>query len=268
MQKLKRAMPSKSSDPLQKVRNYWNRRPCNIRHSNKPIGTKRYFQEVEKKKYFVEPHIPLFAEFSKWKGKRVLEIGCGIGTDAVSFARAGADYTAVELSASSLEIARQRFKVFGLTGRFIAGNAEKVSQLLPREKFDLIYSFGVIHHTLWPDKVVSDVVKLMGPKSEFRFMVYAKNSWKHFMILAGIDQPEAQSGCPIAITYDKGEICKLLKGFRIVDLKQTHIFPYQIPAYKKGKYKLQPWFASMPRKMFQALENHLGWHWLIRCRKS
>ena len=55
------------------VREYWDRRPCNIRHSLEPVGTKAYFDEVENRKYFVEPHIPEFAEFHKWQGKNVLE---------------------------------------------------------------------------------------------------------------------------------------------------------------------------------------------------
>src|SRR4051812_9091376 len=63
--------------PVEQVRDYWNRRPCNIRHSPKPVGTREYFDEVEARKYFVEPHIPGFAEFSRWAGKEVLEIGCG-----------------------------------------------------------------------------------------------------------------------------------------------------------------------------------------------
>ena len=257
-----------STSPLEKVKRYWNRRPCNIRHSRQPLGTEKYFKEVEKKKYFVEPHIPPFTEFQKWKGKRVLEIGCGIGTAAVSFARAGAIYTGLDLSEKSLELARQRFRVFGLEGSFLSGNAEELSRLLRGEKFDLIYSFGVIHHVPRPEAVVREVRKLMGPKSEFRLMVYAKNSWKNFMIEAGLDQPEAQSGCPIAFTYDREAVQKLLLGFQILEMKQAHIFPYQIPHYKKGKYRLQPWFAAMPREMFQALENQLGWHWLIRCKSK
>ena len=250
------------------VKAYWDRRPCNIRHGTAPVGTRLYFQQVERRKYRVEPHIPAFTEFHKWKGKRVLEIGCGIGTAAASFVKAGANYAGVELSNTSLELARKRFYVLGLMGRFHLGNAEELSKFLPRQKFNLIYSFGVIHHSPRPEKIVAEARKYMGPKSEFRLMLYARNSWKAIMIKAGLDQPEAQSGCPIALTYDREGVKELLHGFQILEMKQAHIFPYKIPHYKKGKYRLQPWFAAMPRKMFQALENQLGWHWLIRCRKQ
>ena len=79
--------------PLSDVQNYWNARPCNIRHSTKTPGTKEYFDEVEQRKYRVEPHIPGFAEFEKWRGKKVLEIGCGIGTDTIQFRPRGRGVT-------------------------------------------------------------------------------------------------------------------------------------------------------------------------------
>src|SRR3954462_271468 len=103
--------------PIDRVRAFWNARPCNIRHSAKAVGTREYFDEVEHRKYFVEPHIPAFADFARWNGKRVLEIGCGIGTDTVNFARAGAHVTAVELSDASAAVARTRAEVFGLSDR-------------------------------------------------------------------------------------------------------------------------------------------------------
>src|SRR5690348_6605188 len=65
---------------ITEVKEDWNRRPCNIRHSTAPVGSRQYFDEVEARKYLVESHIPRFAEFERWRGKRVLEIGCGIGT--------------------------------------------------------------------------------------------------------------------------------------------------------------------------------------------
>src|SRR5262245_24906868 len=115
---------------IEDVQSYWDRRPCNIRHSPEPVGSRKYFDQVEARKYFVEPHIPRFADFPRWKGKRVLEIGCGIGTDATNFARNGAEYAGIELSAKSLELAMQRFDVYGLKGRFYHGNAEEVDAVV------------------------------------------------------------------------------------------------------------------------------------------
>ncbi len=251
---------------LDDVREYWNRRPCNIRHSLKEVGSRDYFDEVEQRKYFVEPHIPGFADFARWQGRKVLEIGCGIGTDAINFARAGADYSAVELSATSLDLARKRFETYGLQGRLIEGNAESLAPLFPGERFDLIYSFGVIHHTPDPKAAIREILKIIHPNGELRLMLYARNSWKAFMIEEGLDQPEAQSGCPIAFTYSEEDVRKLLDGFDIVELRQAHIFPYVVESYVKYEYEVQPWFKAMPPAMFQALERHLGWHMLITAR--
>ena len=153
------------SVPLERVRAYWDARPCNVRHSPKPVGTRDYFDEVEARKYRVEPHIPPFAEFARWRGKRVLEIGCGIGTDTISFARAGADVTAVDLSPRSLDIARSRAAVFGLSDRvrFHCADAENLSSQVPVEPFDLVYSFGVIHHSPHPDRIVAQLRRYLPP---------------------------------------------------------------------------------------------------------
>jgi ubiquinone/menaquinone biosynthesis C-methylase UbiE len=253
---------------IQTVQSYWNARPCNIRHSSLPVGTKEYFDEVEKRKYFVEPHIPGFAQFARWKGKRVLEIGCGIGTDTINFARAGALVTAVDLSDESLKLAKHRAKVFGLEKNisFYHANAEDLSQYVAIEPYDLVYSFGVIHHTPNPSQAIDQIKRYMTASSEFRLMLYAKNSWKRIMINAGFDQPESQAGCPIAYMYTADEARGLLNGFNVLEIRQDHIFPFVVEKYVNYEYEIVPWFASMPRDMFVALEKNLGWHILITAR--
>lgn len=103
----------------------------------------------------------------------MLQVGCGIGTDTINFARAGADVTAIELSDESLALARKRAEVFGLQNRigFFSGNAEHLSEVLKPEPYDLVYSFGVIHHTTRPEQAVAEIRKFMSPSSEFRMMV-------------------------------------------------------------------------------------------------
>ena len=94
-----------------RIKRYWNAQPCNVKHGKAEPGTLEFFQEVSSRRYRVEPHIPEFAGFHLWQGKRVLEIGPGIGSDAAEFARAGAEYYAIDYSESSVELARKRFDI-------------------------------------------------------------------------------------------------------------------------------------------------------------
>jgi 2-polyprenyl-3-methyl-5-hydroxy-6-metoxy-1,4-benzoquinol methylase len=265
---------------LDRVRDYWNNRPCNIRHSTQPVGTREYFDEVEARKYLVEPHIPAFADFEKWRGKKVLEIGCGIGTDTINFARHGAQVTTVDLSAKSMELAQQRAAVFNLQDkiRFLSGNAEQLSTFVPVEPYDLIYSFGVIHHTPHPDNVLEELRKYTHPGTTVKIMVYHRRSYKVAWIFATEGQgqfwklseiiarnAEAQTGCPIAYTYTRKEGRQLLErhGFKVDKVEVDHIFPYRIPEYVKYQYVREPYFAWMPPPMFRALEKRAGWHLLL-----
>ena len=265
---------------ITRVRDYWNARPCNIRHSTAPIGTKEYFDQVEARKYHVEYHIPGFAQFSCWRDKKVLEIGCGIGTDTINFARAGAQVTAVDLSERSIEIARTRAGVFGLKDRirFILGNAEQLSTFVPVEPYDLIYSFGVIHHTPHPDAVLDQLRKYARPGTAIKVMVYHRHSYKVVYILLTegrgrfwklpelvAKNSEAQTGCPVTYTYTRRQGRELVErhGFRVTGIKVDHIFPYRIPDYVQYRYVKKWHLRWMPRPMFRVLERRFGWHLLL-----
>jgi 2-polyprenyl-3-methyl-5-hydroxy-6-metoxy-1,4-benzoquinol methylase len=262
---------------LARVRDYWNSRPCNIRHSPKPVGTREYFDEVEARKYFVESHIPAFADFEHWRGKKVLEIGCGIGTDTINFARHGAQVTAVDLTEKSLGVAHQRAKVFGMDDRirFFQANAEELSDTVPVEQYDLVYSFGVIHHTPNPERVIEQIRKYTGNQSTVRVMVYNRWSWKVLWILFVYgkgqfwklsrliaEHSEAQTGCPVTYSYSRRDGRRLLEehGFRATEVMVDHIFPFSIPEYLRYQYKMVWYFRWMPRPVFRALERMFGWH--------
>lgn len=263
---------------IEEVRRFWDRRPCNVRHSPREPGTRTYFDEVEARKYFVEPHIPSFAEFPRWRGKRVLEVGCGIGTDTINFSRAGARVTAVDLSGRSLEIARRRAEVFGLADRirFVQGDAESLSRHVPPEPYDLVYSFGVIHHTPRPDRAVAEIRKYVRPGGTVKLMLYHRYATKVLGILLReghgavwrLDElaarhSEAQTGCPVTSLWTPGRVRTLLTGFRIRSMRVDHIFPYRVEDYVQYRYRRVWQYRWLPRPVFRALERLFGWHLLV-----
>ncbi len=267
--------------PVERVAAYWDARPCNIRHSLAPVGTQQYFDEVEARKYLVEPHIPGFAEFEKWRGKRVLEVGCGIGTDTINFARAGARVTAVELSEKSLALARERARIFGLEDviTFYVANAEELSRVVPVEPYDLVYSFGVIHHTPHPERAIVEIQKYLHRESVLKIMVYHRHSWKVWWIMLRYGKgkfwdgdrlvanySEAQTGCPVTYIYSKRQAKKLLQGFDILAEQPEHIFPYVISEYVQHRYKKVWYFRYLPTFIFHWLERSAGWHLCISAR--
>jgi ubiquinone/menaquinone biosynthesis C-methylase UbiE len=262
------------------VRRYWDDRPCNIRHSTKPVGSREYFDEVEARKYFVEPHIPRFAEFERWNGKRVLEVGCGIGTDSINFARAGAQLTAVDLSGESLRIAAERASVMGVEDRieFVQANAEELTSEVSGAQYDLIYSFGVIHHTPRPEAALAEMRRLAAPGCTLKLMVYHRHSWKVLWILAAEGRgrfwnaneliakySEAQTGCPVTYSYSRREGRELVEGngFRASEVSVDHVFPYRIRDYVEYRYVKEPYFRWMPEPLFRSFERQFGWHLLV-----
>jgi SAM-dependent methyltransferase len=258
-----------TTELIDKIKHYWNAQPCNVKHSLSEPGTEQYWNEVTERRFFVEPHLRDFASFHLWRGKRVLEIGSGIGSDAVEFARHGADYVGIDLSEESVAMSRQRFNLFGLTGKFHMMDGADSTAVASLGKFDLVYSCGVMHHFPRIDHMIQNAYDVLVPSGEFRFLVYAKNSWKYSMIRKGLDQFEAQNGCPYAKAYTNEEVYELLGDrFHIERLRQAHCFMYSIPAYKQGRYELEPWFAFMPEDMREAIKEYLGWHLLVKARKT
>src|SRR5262245_48115295 len=119
------AMNRANVELKQRVRAFWQEHPCGTKFSDAEMGSREFFDRIEAHRYGKEWHIPAAADFAGARGLKVLEIGCGLGTDGAQFAAAGADYTGIDLTEASIELARKRFELSGLQGEFRVADAEQ-----------------------------------------------------------------------------------------------------------------------------------------------
>lgn len=162
------------------VKSFWNADPCQSRLSQE-AERRRYFEEISRKRFQGrEWHVPIVAQFESFRGKAVVEVGCGVGTDGIEFARNGASYIGVDLTPNSVELTRERFKLFGIPGRFEVANAEKELPF-PDGSVDHVYSFGVIHHSPAPEKIVSEIYRVLRKGGTFTVMLYNRSSINYYI---------------------------------------------------------------------------------------
>ena len=161
----------------ERVRVFWQAHPCGTKFSDAEIGTPEFFERVEAHRYEKEWHIPTAANFQNTRGLRVLEIGCGMGTDGAQFAKAGAIYTGIDLTDAAIELARKRFQVSGLKGEFRVADAERLD--FPDASFDLVYSHGVLHHTPDIEAAVREILRVLKPGGRAMVMLYHRGSYNY-----------------------------------------------------------------------------------------
>lgn len=165
---------------ISNVKNFWDSSPCQSELSQAK-DRRRYFEEISRKRFHGrEWHVPTVARFDAFRGKSVVEIGCGLGTDGIEFARNGANYVGIDLTPNSVELTRERFQVFGVSGRFEVANAEE-GLPFPDASVDHVYSFGVIHHSPAPEKIVREIYRILKSGGTFTVMLYNRNSINYYV---------------------------------------------------------------------------------------
>jgi len=167
----------KGRDLKERVRAFWQAHPCGTKFAEAEEGSRAFFEAVEEHRYRTEWHIPEAAGFDKAEGLRVLEIGCGLGTDGARFARAGARYTGVDLTDAAIALARRRFELEGLAGDFHVADAERLD--FADESFDLVYSHGVLHHTPDAAAAVKEIRRVLAPGGRAVVMLYHRDSYNY-----------------------------------------------------------------------------------------
>jgi ubiquinone/menaquinone biosynthesis C-methylase UbiE len=158
----------------EQVKSYWDAHPCGTQFTDLAWGSKEFFDAVENFRYHIQPFMHELAGFDRYRGKRVLEVGCGLGTDLVQFARGGAIVTGIDLSSTSIELVKKRFALYGLSVDARTADAEHLP--FDENSFDLVYSFGVLHHTPNTQKALDEVYRVLKPGGECTIMLYHKHS--------------------------------------------------------------------------------------------
>ena len=170
-------MSDSNNDLKERVRAFWQEHPCGTKFADAEPGSPRFYELVEEHRYTKEWHIPAAADFSSAAGLKVLEIGCGLGTDGAQFAKAGADYTGVDLTEAAVELARKRFEISSLPGKFQTADAENLE--FADDSFDLVYSHGVLHHTPDTARAIREIHRVLRPGGRAVVMLYHRDSYNY-----------------------------------------------------------------------------------------
>ncbi len=168
-------MTAHAAETKEQVRSFWSRTPCGSWDATAPEGTREYYDQIEARRYELEPFINDYARFHEAAGRSVLEIGVGVGTDHVRFARAGADLHGVDLTQRGIELVRRRLALEGLTSQLQVADAEALP--FADKRFEIVYAWGVLHHTPDTAKAVAEAVRVLRPGGRLCLMVYSRHAW-------------------------------------------------------------------------------------------
>lgn len=260
---------SEKKDKKLEVKSYWNSRPCDSKNSYLEFATKEYFLDIEKKRYHYHNYDMLkVMGFERYAGKKLLEVGCGIGTDGSQFSKNYALYTGIDLNPNSVYLAKKRFEIFGLDGNFCIADAENLP--FKDNIFDVIYSMGVLHHTPNIHSAINDIHRILKKRGELIIMLYHKNVatwWIRTVLWEGIlrrkllkksienlrNDIEGEN-TPITHIYTKKNAFKLFQKYNEVYVESFFIHPSMIPVVG---YLVPSWVLASLSKRF-------GWHLIIK----
>ena len=169
-------MPNESSSLKAEVKAFWNRRSCDTHHTQSQKFTREYFEQIEEWRYTDQPFIHSFAQFTRYRGKRVLEVGFGAGTDFIQWLRAGALVSGVDLTEEALANLTHRIQEYALPEAESLKVADAENLPFPSNSFDLGYSWGVLHHTPDTEKALAELVRVVRPGGEIKIMLYNRHS--------------------------------------------------------------------------------------------
>lgn len=250
---------------LGRVQRYWNERIHDLEMTSHAPGTKEFFEDLDEYRFDKLRYLPELVDFSGYRGKKLLEVGCGIGTDLVRFARGGAICTGVDLSETALSLARENARLAGVDLTLELANGEELP--FDSESFDVVYAHGVLQYTAEPERMVSECRRVLKHGGEAIFMVYNRISWLNG--LSKLMRVELEhEDAPVLRKYSISEYEKLLSAFPIVRIVPER-FPVKTRLHRGWKgFLFNTLFVGAFETLPRSLVRPLGWHLMAFCRKT
>jgi len=246
------------------VRRYWNERIHDLEMTTHPPGSREFFADLDAYRFDKLRYLPELVDFGGFAGRRLLEVGCGIGTDLARFARGGAVVTGIDLSQTAIDLAAKNFAGLGLSGDLRVGDGEALP--FPDASFDVVYGHGVLQYAVRPERIVAEAHRVLVPGGQAIFMVYNRRSWLNGLskvMKVALEHEDA----PVLRKYTIGEFRALLAPFAAV-----RIVPERFPVKSRlhGGWKgaaFNTLFVGAFNALPRALVRPLGWHLMAFCRK-
>ena len=246
------------------VREYWNRHIHDLEITRHPVGSRGFFDDLDQYHFEKLHHLLRLVAFDGYRGRSVLEVGCGAGVDLARFAKGGAQVTGVDLSSSAIDLARANFAQQGLEGRFDVADGERLP--FPNNSFDLVFAHGVVQYTANPRQLVEECHRVLKPGGEAVFQVYNRISWLNALSKL-MKVPLEHDDAPVILKFSIGEFRRLVAIFR-----EVTIVPERFPVASRlhGGWKgalYNTLFVGTFNALPRALVGRFGWHLLAFCKK-
>jgi len=253
-----------NSTLLNEIRDYWNEHIHDLEIVKHPIGSKGFFEDLDEYRFDKLRYLPRVVDFNGYKGKKVLEIGCGAGIDLIRFARGGAQVTGVDISETAIDLAKKNFTINGLKADLRVMNGEALD--FKDNSFVLVYVHGVLQYTANSRQMAEESLRVLKKGGEFIGMVYNRKGWLNTLsklMKVGLEHEDA----PVLDMYTIDEFKELLSGFREIKIVPER-FPVKTRLHKGIKaFFFNTLFVNMFNLIPRSLVRPLGWHIMAFCIK-
>ena len=257
-------MSSPGAPTTADVRNYWNEHIHDLEISKEPPGSRAFFADLDQYHFEKLHHLLRLVDFDGYRGKRVLDVGCGAGIDLVRFAKGGALVSGVDISPSAVALARQNFSQQSLEADLREADGEHLPYA--DGTFDLVFAHGVLQYTPDSRALVEECRRVLKPGGDAIFQVYNRISWLNALSKV-MKVPLEHEDAPVIGRYSASEFRAMLTGFREIRIVEER-FPVKSRLHGGWKgFAFNTMFVGTFNALPRGLVRRFGWHLLAFCRK-